>query len=174
MKGIILFKSQYGSTEQYARWLSEDTGVKAVDIHEADPETVKSCEFVVIGSHIKIGHIQATDWIKTHWEWLKDKKLILFGVSGSYANKKQQREVLETSLPEDWIDEFQYFSLPGRLNKRSLNWWDRFIVSLGSRIMRDEEARSRMKEGFDYVDKKRLEPVKKLILRLSKQSALEV
>ncbi len=148
MKGIILYKTQYGTTAQYAQWLSEDTGLKAIPLCEAVPEEVKACDLIVIGSHIKIGQIQAADWIKTHWNWLKDKALILFSVSGSYANKKQQREALEISLPEDMIGEFTYFSLPGKLDKKKLNFWDRIIVFLGSKTIPDEEAKERMKHGW--------------------------
>ncbi len=169
MKGIILYKSHYGSTAQYARWLSEDTGLKALPLSEAEPETVKSCELIIIGSCIKVGRILASDWIKTHWSWLKDKNLILFSVSGSYANKRQQRNALEISLPDEMIVEFTYFPLPGKLDKKKLNFWDRIIVFLGSKAIRDEEAKERMEHGFDYVSRNALLPVKKAVSKLIKK-----
>jgi menaquinone-dependent protoporphyrinogen IX oxidase len=171
MKGIILYKTQYGSTEQYAKWLSEDTGLKAIPLHEADVEQLKNCEFIVIGSHIKVGHIKASDWIKSHWEWLKNKKLLLYSVSGSYANKKQQREVLEMSLPEDILNDFEYYSLPGKLDKSQLNFWDRIIVFLGSKAVPDEEAKERMAHGFDYVDHDRLQDLVQVVKHLQKKTA---
>lgn len=36
MKGIILYKSKYGATEKYARWLSEETGFPAAEVARAD------------------------------------------------------------------------------------------------------------------------------------------
>jgi menaquinone-dependent protoporphyrinogen IX oxidase len=170
MKGIILYKTQYGSTEQYARWLSEDTGLKALPLHEANVEQLKNCDFIIIGSHIKIGHIKASDWIKTHWEWLKSKKLLLYSVSGSYANKKQQREALEMSLPEDILNDFEYYPLPGKLDKSKLNLWDRIIVFLGSKAIPDEEAKDRMAHGFDYVDHDHLKELVKVVKHLQKKT----
>lgn len=171
MKGIILYKTQYGSTEQYAKWLSEDTGLEAIPLDQADVEKLKSCSFIVIGSHVKIGHIKASDWIKTHWDWLKGKKLLLFSVSGSYANKKEQRDVLEMSLPEDILNDFEYYSLPGKLDKSKLNFWDRIIVFLGSKAVPDEEAKQRMAHGFDFVDHDQLKRLVRVVKRLQKKPA---
>lgn len=171
MKGIILYKTQYGSTEQYAQWLSEDTGLQALPLEEANIENTKGCDFIIIGSHIKIGHIKAADWIKTHWNWLKDKKLLLYSVSGSYADRKQQREILEMSLPEDILADFEYYPLPGKLDKSKLNFLDRIIVFLGSKAVPDEEAKDRMAHGFDYVDHHHLDQLKKVVKRLMKKGA---
>lgn len=170
MKGIILYKTQYGSTEQYAQWLSEDTGLDALPLDEANIEKLKDCDFIIIGSHVKIGHIKAADWIKTHWNWLEDKKLVLYSVSGSYANKRQQKEILEMSLPEEILEAFEYYPLPGKLDKKKLNLWDRIIVFLGSKAIPDEEAKERMAQGFDYVDHHYLDQLKKVVKRLQKKT----
>jgi menaquinone-dependent protoporphyrinogen IX oxidase len=170
MKGIILYKTQYGSTEQYAQWLSEDTGLQALPLEETNIENIKGCDFIIIGSHIKISHIKAADWIKMHWHWLKDKKLLLYSVSGSYADKKQQREILEMSLPEDILSDFVYYPLPGKLDKSQLNFWDRIIVFLGSKAIPDGEAKERMAHGFDYVDHHHLDQLKKAVKRLIRKA----
>lgn len=152
MKGIILYRSQYGSTEQYARWLAEDMKLPFMELEQAREQDIRPYGFLIIGSNIKVGHIQAAEWIKEHWDWLKEKRLLLFSCSGSYSDAEEQKKVLESSLPPEISGSFRYFPLPGRLNKDELTFWDRVIVFLGSKTVPDEAARKRMKHGFDYVD----------------------
>lgn len=36
MSGIILYKSKYGATKQYAEWIAEETGFSCVQIDKAN------------------------------------------------------------------------------------------------------------------------------------------
>ncbi|MCO6477176.1 MAG: hypothetical protein J5I94_11175 [Phaeodactylibacter sp.] len=165
MKGIILYRSQYGSTEQYARWLAKDMKLPLMKLEQAREQDIQSYGLIIIGSNIKVGHIQAAEWIKEHWGWLKEKRLLLFTCSGSYADAEEQKKMLENSLPAEIKDAFQYFPLPGRLNKDELSFWDRVIVFLGSKTVPDPAARERMKHGFDYVDQEQLAQLREVVKR---------
>lgn len=166
MNGLILFKSQYGSTEQYAEWLSKDTGLKAIPLDDAETKALKTYDFLVIGSNIKVGHLQAGDWIKKNWDWLRHKKVLLYSVSGAAVDSSDYHELMGDSLPDEIIQAFEYFPLPGRLDKSKLNFFDRIIVFLGSRAVPDEAARDRMKTGFDYVKHDHLQHLKSAVEHL--------
>lgn len=163
MRGLIIYSSQYGCTEQYAQWLALDTGVPYKPLAEVRPEDLKELDFLVIGSNVKIGHIQAAAWIKKHWEWIEDKRLILFSVSGTYADEQVHEQIFRTSLSEDLALHFQYFRLPGRLNKSDLHLFDRILVYMASRTLPAEIDRERLKEGFDYVDPDSLDELKDVV-----------
>ena len=81
MSGIIYYKTKYGSTEEYAKWLSEDVGFELKNL--ADGPKIGSEQFVVIGSSLMMGKVTAASWIKKNWDKLKDKKLVFFCVGGS-------------------------------------------------------------------------------------------
>ncbi len=163
MKGIILYRSQYGSTEQYAEWLAKDMKLPLMKLEQAKERDIQPYGLVIIGSNIKVGHIQAAEWIKEHWAWLKEKRLLLFTCSGSYADAEEQKKVLENSLPPEIGGAFQYFPLPGRLNKEEITFWDRIIVFLGSKTVPDPAARERMEHGFDYVDHEQLNELEEVV-----------
>ena len=51
MKGAIFFSSKYGSTEQYAHWIGEATGLPVFNVKDetADPGNY---DFLILGSPI--------------------------------------------------------------------------------------------------------------------------
>ncbi len=157
MKGIIVFKSQYGSTEQYARWLSAKTGLPMLPIQRASADRLKQYDFIVIGSNIKLGKIQASGWINRNWWLLREKEVLLFTVSCYELGSSELHETLDRSLNALQQDHLAFFPLPGRLSPDRLNWLDKFMLQLGSSIEKDPEMREKMREGFDNVQMENLD-----------------
>ena len=44
MKGIIIYKSKYGSTKKYAEWLKEATGFEMVEADKAKIDEAARCD----------------------------------------------------------------------------------------------------------------------------------
>ena len=40
MKTIVIYKSKYGSTKDYAKWISEELGCKCYDAKEVKAESI--------------------------------------------------------------------------------------------------------------------------------------
>ena len=57
MKGIIIYKSKYGSTRKYAGWLKEATGFEMVEADKAKIDEVAQCDTIIFGGGIYAGGI---------------------------------------------------------------------------------------------------------------------
>ena len=73
MNGIILYNSTYGTTEQYATWLAEETGFPSIPLRTVTREQVRSAGCVIIGCPIHAGRPAAAGWIRKHRPLLADK-----------------------------------------------------------------------------------------------------
>ena len=49
MKGIIVYKSKYGATKKYAKWLSEETGFDIIDVSDVKVADLQEYEIIVFG-----------------------------------------------------------------------------------------------------------------------------
>lgn len=76
MKGIIVYKSKYGSTKQFAEWLQEDTGFELCDIAKC-PKNLSEYDIIIGGSSIHGGTIFIKDWLIKKWPFIKDKKIVI-------------------------------------------------------------------------------------------------
>jgi menaquinone-dependent protoporphyrinogen IX oxidase len=154
MKGIIVYKSKYGATRQYAEWAGEELGLKVVTPEGMGPEELNGCDFVVIGGSVYIGKLLIRKWIRRYKDTLQHKKLFLFVVCGTSASEKEKQEwIIKKNIPGPLLDRFAIFFLPGRVVRKQLSGKDRIIVALGARLEKDPVKREVRSRDIDGVKK---------------------
>ena len=161
MKGAIFFSGKYGSTEQYANWISEATGLPVFDIRDPKADPLKY-DYLILGSSILYFRLSIRKWINENLSWLEGRSRILFSVSGAGPGPKLERWVAK-SLPSDFAAQMEHVALPGRLDHSKVSWWVRILLWMGSLFNPDPEARKDERQGFDYMDKESIAPIVKLV-----------
>ncbi|MBI9108279.1 MAG: hypothetical protein JEZ04_16145 [Spirochaetales bacterium] len=153
MNGIIIYKSNYGSTKQYATWLSEETGFTAVDIKKAGEKTIRGKNIVILGSPIFAGKPVIAGWINKKWKYLADRKVILYTTSGAAPDDPSIRKVMENSFEPEIAGKIKYFPQGGSMVFAKLNPLHRFAMRLGSKMEKDPEISANMLKDKDHVDR---------------------
>ena len=157
MSGIIYYKTKYGSTEEYASWLSESVGFELKNIKKRPK--IGDEGVVVIGSSLMIGKVKAAGWIKKNWDKMKDKQLVLFCVGGSKIGSEVRDDIITRSLPKNVIERMKVFHLPGRIDHKKLNFLMSGMVKNVAKYEKDEEERRRALEGYNDVKRENLKPI---------------
>ncbi len=87
MRVLICFKSKYGATGRYMRWLSEELGAdiktfddidRSYDFHDYDT--------VVVSSGTYAGFMSLNGFLKRHWNQLESKDVIAVAVGAAPAD----------------------------------------------------------------------------------------
>ena len=73
MSGIILYKSKYGATKQYADWIAEITGFPCIKTDDADIKTLSDYDVIILGGGIYASGIAGLSFLKNNIDKLKDK-----------------------------------------------------------------------------------------------------
>jgi menaquinone-dependent protoporphyrinogen oxidase len=164
---VVLYKTKYGSTKQYAEWIADGLGADVMPVDEAWPETLARYDRVIIGSCVRMGKIAAAGFLKNHWHVLKNKHVVLFTVSGARPDNPELRTCYEKSLPRMIRDGVAYVPLWGRM--KELDWKDRMLMSVPRFMIRRQlrkhptpELRKRYEEmtkPFDHVEKATVDPI---------------
>ena len=157
MKGAIFISGKYGSTAQYAHWISEATGFPVFDIKDprADPG---GYDFLILGSSILYYRLSIRKWVKANLSRLEGRSKILFSVSGAGPSAKLNRWVAN-SIPPGLASQMEHVPLHGRLDHSKVSWWVRLLLFMASLVNPDPQARKDERYGFDYVDKASIEPI---------------
>lgn len=161
MTGAIFFSGKYGSTAQYANWIGEATGLPVLDVNDSNTDPSKY-DFLILGSSVMIYKLTIRKWVKRNLAGIKNKPIILFTVSGAPSGPKLDAWIAE-SLPANLTPQMEHVALPGRMDPKEINWWARLVLKIGAWKNDDPEAKKQELEGFDFMEKSSIEPIKGLV-----------
>lgn len=171
MNGAIFFASKYGSTEQYAQWISEATRLPVFNVKDTEADPSKY-DFLVIGSPILYYKVLNHKWIRSNWSKINRKPVLFFTVSGAGAGEKLDGWIANSELPEGFISKIRHVALRGRQIPDELSFYDRVMLRIAAMKNKDPQASKEEREGFDYMDKSSIQPIVKLIEQLQSNKVL--
>jgi menaquinone-dependent protoporphyrinogen IX oxidase len=172
MNGALFYSGQYGSTAQYAQWISEAVDLPVFDIHHnrADPSNY---EFLVLGSSVIIYKLTLRKWLRKNLDKIKNKPIILFTVSGAPAGPELDSWIAN-SVPESLIPQIKHIPLRGRLDLKQVSWWVRLLLKIGAWANKDQDAKQDELHGFDYMDKAGIDPLIALVKAWTEDSVTSI
>jgi menaquinone-dependent protoporphyrinogen oxidase len=159
MKGIIIYKTKYGSTEQYAKWLGEDLGFDVVPVNKV--KRLADYDTVILGSCVRMGRAGIAGWVKRSWSKLADKKLAYYTCSGALPTDPMLQEYFAKAFPENVRSKLSYFPLNGRFIFGDLNWLDSKLMNMAINMTKktNPEEASAMAEEYDRVNRDDIKPL---------------
>jgi len=161
MNGAIFFSGKYGSTAQYADWISEKTGLPVFDVDHTDADP-SDYDFLILGSSVIVYKLTIHKWVRSNLDKFFGKPVILFSVSGARAGEKLDGWI-DNCLPARLVSTMQHVALGGRMNPKELSWWLRVVLMMGAWTNKNAEAKKQELEGFDFMDKASIEPILNLV-----------
>lgn len=133
-KGIILYKSKYGSTKKYADWLTDATGFDCFETNAVNASKAKQYEKVVLLGGIYASGISGLKFLKQVAPDLVNKKVAVFCVGASPYDKKQLAQIKERLL-KDALEAVPLFYGRGAWNEEAMTIIDRTLCNVLQRSL---------------------------------------
>ncbi len=94
-KAVVIYKSKYGSTKQYAQWIAEALDADLFDV--AKVRDLGQYQTIVYGGGLYASGIIGSDFLVKNYELLKEKRIVVFTVGlakpqadGLYQNHRNE------------------------------------------------------------------------------------
>ena len=173
MSGIIIYKSKYGSTEKYAKWLSEETGFDYVTTDKADINKVASHDVVIVAGAVYASGISCLSYLKKNINKLKDKKIVVFTCAASPYDEKFFNELVKNNM-KDELEGIPVFYGRGGFNMKAMSFTDRTLCKMLRKAVSKKDPKEYEiwekalmevdeNEVGDWTDKSYLEPLIKYL-----------
>ncbi len=164
MKNIVLYKSKYGNTFQYAAWIAEELGWELRDFSKYKKTEIKHYQNIIFGSGVYMGKMNK---LKKVLEWFKEKPIIIFACAGNNNSVKDIEDIKRSNFSKEQLEFHKFFYLPGGVDFSKVKGISKYMLRVFKKIMetkknktKDEEA---ILEGFynptNYVDKKEIQAI---------------
>lgn len=164
MKGIIIFKSKYGSTRQYAEWLQESTGYDLFEVGD-EPDNLSSYDVVILACFVVAGSLTNKSWVVANWPKIQEKNIALM-VTSAAGDIQTCEKALTGSLPAKMLEKIHLFALPGRYIVEKLTFFDGLLVKIGSSLVKDPVAKKGMLTSMDNVKREHLQEINNYLTSL--------
>lgn len=172
MSTAIVYCSQTGFTETYARWLAEELGIEAVPYSERERSDAHAADTVVFMSWFHAGGIKGAKWFKSLMDARPGVRYVVVGV-GAYPMpsddwpQSETDAAFEHTFPRDRYPALTHFYCQGgfdfdrlcALDKIAMRAFFRMQARQAQTDPRIAFALDAMKKGFDATDRANLEPV---------------
>ena len=111
MTTVIIYKTKYGSTKEYAEILSKELKCKAIEMDSVKKLSPYSRVIVMSGTYA--GRMPLTGFLKSSWSSLKDKEVIAIAI-GLVSKDHLWSKITYWFIPF-WIrNKINYFKIMGR------------------------------------------------------------
>ena len=126
----IVYRSRYGSTEQYARWIAEEADADLFDLRHGRvrPEYLLRYDTLVFGGGIYATGILGIGFLKKNFKSFSGKRLIVFSVGAAMPTEKNLAEVVRANFTSEIEERVRYFHLRGGLDYPAMRTLDRLLM----------------------------------------------
>lgn len=133
-KTVIIYKSKYGSTEKYAKWLNEEIGGDLYKKSQVSVNKLKKYDTIIYGGGLYAKLIAGFSFIKNNYKYLEDKRIIIFVVGASPFDTGIIFEIKSNNFPDN-MKNIPCFYLRGAFYKDKIKSFDKLIIKILNKLL---------------------------------------
>lgn len=163
-KIAVVYSSKYGTTQQYAKWLSEALECDIFDVREVSAAKIDQYNCIIFGTALHAGGMRKISAILK----MKPKKLIIFTVGLANPETTDYSKIISKNVPEVVQKDCKIFHLRGGIDYRKLSFVDRIMMAMMKRGIKKQADKQTAEEKLfletygqkiDFSDKRTLKPI---------------
>ncbi len=153
MKPIVLYRSKYGSTKNYANWIAEELSCEAIDAKGVSADILKDYDTIIYGGGLYAEIIAGVSIITKNIDKLQNKKLIVFTTGLTPTNVREYYDgmVIEKNFKGDTKDKVKVFNFPGKMVYKELSLVHRTAIKTLQTIMSKKENPTDMEKMLVHL-----------------------
>ena len=170
MKSVVIYKSKYGSTKNYAGWIAQELGCTAVDVKNIKAEQLSEYDTIIYGGGLYAEMIGGISFITKNFDKIKDKNIVVFttGLTPPDCREYYDKYVLEKNFKPHMLEKIKVFNYMGKMILDELSFPHKTAIKALKKIMSAKENPTEMEqmliklcdESGDFTDR---EAIKELV-----------
>jgi menaquinone-dependent protoporphyrinogen IX oxidase len=120
-KTLVLYASNYGSTQQYAEWIADRLNAEIYSVSTIKSLDLNTYDTIIFGGGLYAVGILGIKSLKPYVNLLKDKTVIVFAVGLSHESDTVMNHIKTNNLDKYKIPYTQFFYLRGAFDYDKLS-----------------------------------------------------
>lgn len=146
MKAMIIYVSQTGFTEKYAKWLAEELGGSCVPYKERGKVRLEDYDVLVFGGWLHAGKVRNLKWFQEQTAALKGKRLAVFAVGAAPTEGQSMEKLRDDNLTKEEQARIGFFYLPGGMCYEKMGTASKLMMKMFSSMMSKKKDKTPQEE----------------------------
>lgn len=160
---VIVYKSETGFTEKYARWIAEELDCKLFCWKDRRKACLEEYDGVIFGGRFHAGSIDGLKWFKKQLPRVAGKKIAVFATGAMPATSPDVAKALAQNIPEEQQKTVPAFYMPGGLCYEKMGGLDRLMMSIFRKMLEktqgNGETLNAIQKSYDFSAKEYILPL---------------
>lgn len=154
-KIAVIYKSKYGFTERYARWIAEELKADLLPAKEIKPAALEAYDVIAYGGGLYAGGVNGLSSFIKNYSSICNKALFLFTVGAADVNNEKNIDSIRSSLSKVLTPEMQnkikIYHLRGGLDYAGMNAIHRTMMGFMVKSLRKKAEEERTDEEKEML-----------------------
>lgn len=148
MKTIVIYKSKYGSTKAYARWIAEELNCSFVNAKEIKIDDILEYDTIIYGGGLYAEVIAGVSLITKNMDKLEGKKLIVYSTGITPPDCRQYYDdlVIKKNFRPEMLDKIKVYNFMGKMVLDELSIVHRTAIKSLKKLMSGKENPTEMEK----------------------------
>lgn len=169
----VVYKSQYGYTETYARWIAETLNADLLKTDRIKAGSLQQYDVIIWGGGLYAGGVGGLSLLTKNFDRLKDKALYLFTVGASDTtdpeNIKHIRSALDSALTPEMRGKIKIYHFRGGMKYSEMRFLHKAMMGMMMKMLRkkpqselraeDKQMMNTYGQDVDFTDQKAIDPM---------------
>lgn len=148
MNAIVIYKSKYGSTKQYAQWIADELGCEAINYKNIKSQDLLKYDTIVYGGGLYAEVIAGVSLITKNIDSLKNKKIAVFstGITPLEYREYYDKLVLDKNFKPEMLEHIKVFNFMGKMILNELSLPHKTAIIALKKLMSSKENPTEMEK----------------------------
>jgi menaquinone-dependent protoporphyrinogen IX oxidase len=171
----VIYQSHYGTTRQYAAWITEELSADLMERREVSPDTLSKYDCVVYGGGLYAGGILGAGLVAKN----PCKNLVVFTVGLADPETTDYAAILSKNFPEGSHKPLRTFHLRGAIDYKKLKLVHRVMMATLKKMVGRKPVSKRSAEqdefirtyggAIDFIDRETIAPLISYVREIASQ-----
>ena len=144
----VIYKSVYGTTKQYAEWISQELGASLLEASTVQPSQLTSYDVVIYGGGLYAGGITGVDLVTKNPCNLQ----AVFTVGLANPDSTDYSPILEQNFSKEMLSKTKVFHLRGGIDYKKLGLIHRGMMAMKHKSVQKIEESMRTDEDEHFLE----------------------
>ena len=167
---VVIYKSKYGSTKKYAKWISEYLNSDLFEASDITSEKLLKYDIIIFGGGLYASGISGISLITKNFKSISDKNIIVFTVGlAATEDKSIFAPIIDKNIPAEIRSSIRFFHFRGGIDYSKLHMVHKAMMAMLKKMVtkknpedqtdEDREMLQTYGDNVDFTDEKTIKPL---------------